>query len=78
MMTVRVRTGPDFSADKPEKLFEGNYGSEPISAHAAYDVSRDGQRFLMVKYVGVYHRPDKLHLVLNWFDELNRLVPQQP
>ena len=60
------------------KLFEGTYGREPISAHAAYDVSRDGQRFLMVKDLSGYNRPEKLHLVLNWFDELTRLVPIEP
>jgi hypothetical protein len=78
MMAVRVRTDPDFSAENPKKLFEGAYGSEPISAHAAYDVARDGQRFLMVKDLGRYERAEKLQLVLNWFDELTRLVPQQP
>ena len=78
MMAVRVRTDPDFSTNKPEKLFEGRYGSEPISAHASYDVSRDGQRFLMVKDLGGFAPPDKLQLVLNWFDELTRLAPQQP
>jgi len=78
MMAVRVRTDSDFSADKPEKLFEGTYSYEPISAHAAYDVSRDGQKFLMVKNLSEYNRTEKLHLVLNWFDELTRLVPKEP
>ena len=37
-----------------------------------YDVSPDGQRFLMVKDESSSGR---LNIVLNWFDELNRIVP---
>jgi hypothetical protein len=37
-----------------------------------YDVSSDGQRFLMVK---TESGEPRLNLVLNWFDELKRLVP---
>jgi hypothetical protein len=39
---------------------------------ANYDVSLDGQRFLMVKEESPSGRPN---VVLNWFDELKRLVP---
>ena len=78
MMAVRVRTDPEFSADKPQKLFEGTYGFEPISAHAAYDVSRDGQRFLMVKNLSEYDRTEELHLVLNWRTPMSTTVPSKP
>jgi len=52
-------------------LFEGRYS--PF----AYDVSPDGQRFLMLK--GVPGQDDRseteLHVVINWFEDLRRLVP---
>jgi hypothetical protein len=35
-------------------------------------VSLDGQRFLMMKAEG---RGPEIHAVLNWFEELKRLVP---
>jgi len=45
----------------------------------SYDVSPDGERFLMVD------APDRelltvteIHVVVNWFEELNRLVPTDP
>ena len=37
-----------------------------------YDVSLDGQRFLMLRRV---RGEGVLHLVQNWFEELERLVP---
>lgn len=42
MMSVQIHTGSEFSAGKPQMLFKGEF--DP-----AYDVSADGQQFLMVK-----------------------------
>jgi hypothetical protein len=39
---------------------------------ANYDVSPDGQRFVMVKDDSASGR---INLVLNWHEELKRLVP---
>ena len=40
-----------------------------------YDVAPNGTKFLMLKPVpGESQRPE-LHVILNWFDELRRLVP---
>jgi serine/threonine-protein kinase len=75
MMAVPVRLGVDFAAEKPQQLFEGRYVSEPLSAHPTYDVSHDGQRFLMIKTVAPTDYPKKIHLVLDWFEDLEPLVP---
>jgi len=42
-----------------------------------YDVSRDGERFLMIRETtnGVDTEPTQLILVQNWTEELKRLVP---
>ena len=41
-----------------------------------YDVSPDGERFLMIKEGGSDESsPAELILVQNWVDELERLVP---
>ena len=37
-----------------------------------YDVTADGQRFLMIKSV---QRPRQMNVVRNWIEELTRLVP---
>ena len=39
-----------------------------------YDVTADGQRFVMIRED---ERARKLHVVVNWFDELERLVPAE-
>ena len=73
LMNVAVRTQPEFSAGRPELLFEGQYDIEPFGADASnYDVSNDGQRFIMI---GSAEQSQQINVVLNWFDELEQLVP---
>ena len=76
MWAVDVRTEPDFSAAKPRELFKGN--SYLLRPGSRYDVSLDGQKFLMTKRCP---RSEKavthLNVTLNWFEELKRLVPTE-
>ena len=71
MMAVPVTTKDTFKAGKPKLLFSGDFASY-VSAN--YDVSADGMRFLMVQEDEETARP-RFHVVINWFDELKRLVP---
>ena len=74
MMVVSVQTDPTFNAARPRVLFEGSYLSTAISlGFQYYDISPDGQRFLMIKDAGAGHT--QINVVLNWFEELKRLVP---
>ena len=75
MMAVTVHTEPTFSAETPQELFEGSY---QISRYIPgfiqyYDISPDGQRFLMIKLE--QQEGGQINVVLNWFEELKRLVP---
>jgi len=74
-LAVNITTHPAFSAGKPRVLFNGQFskGSTAVGA-AGYDVSLDGQRFLMVKPVG-QAEATQINVVQNWFEELKRLVP---
>jgi serine/threonine protein kinase len=74
MMAVNVTTQGTFSAGKPTVLFEGRYVPTPRSFQD-YDVSPDGQRFLMLKPVEQAQSPDQINVVLNWFEELKQKVP---
>jgi hypothetical protein len=57
-------------------LFEGQYVTTVFpNMSAAYDVSADGQRFLMVKELPQATSPTQINVVLNWFEELKRRVP---
>ena len=75
MMAVDTATKPSFVADKPRMLFEGQYVPTPATS-PNYDVTPDGQRFLMIKpsepAQGV---PTQINVVLNWFEELKQKVP---
>jgi Tol biopolymer transport system component len=74
MMAVDIATQPSFTAGKPRMLFEGTY--EPTWAtNPNYDVSADGQRFLMVKASEQEQASTQINVVQNWFEELKRQVP---
>lgn len=58
MMVTRVRVQPTFRHDRPKQLFEERYASARRGRlHANYDVSPDGQRFLMLKEIGQTSAP---------------------
>jgi Tol biopolymer transport system component/predicted Ser/Thr protein kinase len=73
MMAVDVTTQPTFSAGKPKMLFDGRYLFSNGSP-ADYDVSADGQRFLMIK-ASEEAPSTQINIVLNWFEELKEKVP---
>ena len=75
MMAVDIATQPGFAAGKPRMLFGGPYQPASIPS-AEYDVSADGQRFLMIKPVEQgATTPTQINVVLNWFEELKQRVP---
>ena len=67
MTAVSVQMEPEFKAAQPRVLFEGSY-------YPGFDISPDGQRFLMIK-MEMETESSPIHVVLNWFEELKRLVP---
>ena len=74
MMAVEVGAAETFEPGIPRLLFEhaGGFGGS-----RNYDVTRDGQRFVMVMGQGTNAGSSgtELRVVLNWFEELKRLVP---
>jgi hypothetical protein len=68
---VSIKNGaPAFTS--PQRLFDDRYLFGQSASIANYDISPDGQRFVMVKGEPGSSR---LNIVLNWFEELKRLVP---
>ena len=55
-------------------LFEGPYLSL-TAAIPSYDVSLDGQRFLMLKASEQTQETTQINIVQNWFEELKQKVP---
>ena len=71
MMVVDVSAGVVFTLSQPRQLFEQRYVFQNVSL-ANYDVSPDGQRFVMVKDEA---RSGRLNIVLNWFEVLKARAP---
>jgi serine/threonine-protein kinase len=77
LTSVQVQTGKTFGAGKPITVLTKAY--YPGFVNRSYDVSPDGQRFLMIKETAVERptaAPAGFVVVLNWQEELNRLVPR--
>jgi Tol biopolymer transport system component len=75
IMAVDVVTEPDFTAGTPRVLFEAPHF---VGVGRGYDITPDGQRFVMVRRDEEAASPAggrQLNVVLNWFEELKRLVP---
>jgi eukaryotic-like serine/threonine-protein kinase len=73
MMSIEITTRPGFAAGTPKMLFEGPYELSPVPT-ANYDVSSDGQGFLMLKPIEQDSPPTQINVVLNWFEELKQKV----
>jgi serine/threonine-protein kinase len=81
IMSVSLGQG-GFKPGAVTKLFEGRYSFSNLAgttgAGRTYDASADGQRFLMIKdsagSENVSASP-RIIVVLNWTEELKRLVP---
>jgi hypothetical protein len=74
LMTVPISDEGRLNFGIARQLFESKFyhGSFP-----SYDVAADG-RFVMTRPIapeGSIQRRDRLTVVLNWLDELKRLVP---
>jgi hypothetical protein len=74
-MAVEIALTPAFSAGKPRPLFTGPYERTP-STFPNYDVSADGQRFLMLRSRAQSEQPEtEITVVTNWIEELKRRLP---
>jgi hypothetical protein len=71
-MVAAVSTRDMFRAEKPRALVTGPYFFD--ASRRQYDVAPGDRRFVVLR-----ERPTdvstRLELILNWFDELNRLAP---
>ena len=76
IVVVPVRgEGEGFRAGTSTTLFKGpSYFN--VQAGRTYDVTPDGQRFLMIKNAApTTGGSPQIVVVLNWFEELKRLAP---
>ena len=76
MMVAKVKTDPSFSVELTQALFTGDQVGTVLYDGSgffipSYDVTPDGQRFVVVQNVGEAGEasPTTLTVVLNWFAE---------
>ena len=76
LMAVRVdaRGSSWRTKGSPVKVVEGPYLNRTSRSSRNYDVSSDGQCFLMVKPPAKQAATPQVIVVHNWFEELRRLV----
>ena len=72
IMVVKIQTEPVLTAGTPQLLFEGQFPPN-LAGNPNYDITPDGQRFVMVKEVG--EDSSEINVILNWTEELKRLAP---
>ena len=78
LMHVMVEHSGTWTASAPAKLLDRPVPFISTFSGRTYDVSPDGQRFLMPDYItpsDLSAGPASLVVVQNWFEELKRLVP---
>ena len=76
IVASQVSTTPTFKVDGEEFLFSVGDEYRRESVHRAYDVTRDDQRFLMLRIVESTDAEVRSDLILveNWFTELEEIV----
>ncbi len=79
MMAVPIETEPTFTQGKVDLLFDlGPYFKPSELPNRRIDISPEGDRFLMIKAGGgsvETAETTSIIVILNWFEELKRLVP---
>ena len=71
---VPIVTEPELEVGDAEMLFTGSFHASNDAGHG-YDVSADGQRFLMVRLEENDWRVSELIVVQNWLSELQAFFP---
>ncbi|MBM3312928.1 MAG: hypothetical protein FJY80_15645, partial [Candidatus Aminicenantes bacterium] len=84
MMVVPIKTAGGFEAGKPALLWEGHFShgmssscGPPGVSSANYDVTADGQRFLMIKDNDQDVVSTKIVVVLNWTAALRKDIRER-
>jgi Tol biopolymer transport system component len=75
MVSVEVLPGDDFRIGAEQVLFLATAYRDDFF-HATYDVTADGQRFIMIRVSESGSFDEDLIVVENWHEELERLAPE--
>jgi hypothetical protein len=75
-MVVPIATEPAFRAGSPAVLLESpSWVIAPYTSQPNFDLSPDGETFVMVKESEASGLPTEIRVITDWFEELRRLSP---
>ena len=74
LFKVSVLTEPEVQVGRPELLFEGRFMASSGRWGRNYDISPKGDFFILIEE-GETQSSAQINVVLNWSEELKRLVP---
>jgi hypothetical protein len=69
VMAVPIKLTPDVQVGRPREVVAGRFGG--------YDAWPNGQALALVEEMSPGDPPTRINLVMHWFDELKRTVPQR-
>ena len=72
IMSVETETEGTLALAQPQCLFESD---SYLTGRSSYDVTADGERFVMIDQSESALAPTELVIIQNWAEELKRLVP---
>ena len=79
LMAVDIQTTPELRAGHPHPLFalRSTSTDAQLAMTGSWDVTPDGKRFLVITAPEGQETGVRLQAVVNWFEELRRLVPAE-
>jgi serine/threonine-protein kinase len=76
MISVAIETEPVLKVSDSTVLFATDFKRFSLAGFRNHDITPDGERFVGIK--GDQEKaPTRIHIVLNWFEELKRLCPTE-
>ncbi|MFZ0798381.1 MAG: hypothetical protein WAM98_11405, partial [Terriglobales bacterium] len=77
MMAVDVETQPSFHTGTPHLLFDVPQGKYEMRTDPLvnFDVTKDGEKFVLVQFTGDNVDTGYVSVTLNWFEELRKKAP---
>jgi serine/threonine-protein kinase len=74
--SAAIGSAPPLRVDVPRLLFDATESYDLTSPERGWDISSDGRRFLLMRQVPSNDKPvTTMHVVLDWTQQLPRLVP---
>ena len=77
VLAVAIDTSSAFASGDPQELFSGPYYRTATNRGHTYDVTPDGQKFIMIRESETDRGGSEIVVIQNWLNELERLVPTE-